>query len=186
MLIRKTLIVAALAALTATAASGQGATHNTAKDGGAVAVGTAWSRATAPSARNGGAYMTIRNASTAPDRLVSASSPVAERAELHTHTMTDSVMRMRPVEDGIVVPSNGTVELKPGGLHVMLLGLKAPLAEGTDVPITLTFEHAGKITIHALVMNAGASSPGQNPMGDHGKMDGHGAVEGHGKAMPAH
>ena len=111
MILRKTLIAAALAALTATAASGHDPAHNAASEGGAIAVGTAWTRATAPSARNGGAFMTIRNASSTPDRLVSATSPAAERTELHTHTMTDGVMRMRPVEGGIAVPADGTVEL---------------------------------------------------------------------------
>jgi len=187
MFLRNTLIAAALVALGATAASGDDSARKTAGDAGAIAVGSAWTRATAPSARNGGAFMTIRNATGTPDRLVAAASPAAARTELHAHTMTDGVMRMRPVKGGIAVPADGTVELKPGGLHVMLMDLKAPLAEGSDVPITLTFEHAGTITIHALVMNAGASNPGSMPMGDKGPMGGHGNMDEHGKAMsPPH
>jgi copper(I)-binding protein len=162
MILRTTLLAATLTVLTGTAAFAHDA---------AISVEGAWTRATAPSAKNGGAFMTVRNAGPADDRLVAAASPAAARAELHTHTMTDGVMRMRPVAGGIAVPAGGVTELKPGGLHVMLLGLAAPLAEGTTIPVTLTFEHAGRLTVEVPVMEAGAAGPGPAPMDGHGKMN---------------
>ena len=140
--------------------------------------------ATAPSAKNGGAFMTIRNTGHADDRLVAAASPAAARAELHTHIMADGIMKMRPVEGGIAVPAEGMAELKPGGLHVMLLGLAAPLAEGATIPVTLTFEKAGAITVEVPVMKAGATAG--PAMDGHHRMDGHGQMEGHGKMNMSH
>lgn len=179
MLLRKTLLAAALTALTAAA------TAAFAHDA-AISVESAWTRATAPSAKNGGAYMTIRNTGPADDRLVAAASPAATRAELHAHTMTDGVMRMRPVADGVAVPAGGAAELKPGGLHVMLLGLTAPLAEGATIPVTLTFEHAGAITVEVPVMKAGAAGPDPVPMDGQHRMDRHGKMEGHGQMNMPH
>ena len=95
---------------------------------------------TPPNARTAGGFMTIRNDGTAPNRLVSATSPAAERVELHTMTMENDVMRMRELEDGIVLPAGETVELEPGGLHVMFINLTAPFVVGDQVPVTLTFE----------------------------------------------
>ena len=100
--------------------------------------------------RPGAAFMTINNAGSEADRLVSATSPSAERIELHTHLMEDGVMKMREVE-AIDVPANGAAELKPGGLHIMMFGLKAETAVGDMVPITLTFEKAGSVEVEALV-----------------------------------
>jgi copper(I)-binding protein len=115
-----------------------------------------YARATPPGADIGGAYLTIDNKGAA-DRLVAASSPAAARVELHTMSMDNGVMRMHEVK-AIDLPAGGEVQLKPGGLHMMLVGLKAPLAEGTRVPLKLTFEHAGSIDVDVAVesMAAGA------------------------------
>lgn len=121
-------------------------------------IGHPWSRATAPSAPNGGAYLTIENKGAAADRLLAARGDVAERVELHTHTMKDGVMQMRPVE-AIEVPAGGKVELKPGGLHVMLLGLKAPLVKDQRFPLTLVFERAGEVPVDVVVDAAGTAAP---------------------------
>lgn len=101
-----------------------------------------WVRATAPGQKVAGAFMDLT--SEAPVSLVGGQSPVAEEVELHTMSMKDGVMRMRRVAE-IKLPEGQTVKLEPGGLHVMLIGLKAPLKEGGVVPITLhTRDAAGK------------------------------------------
>jgi len=151
------LAAAVLATVTVT-----GALAQTARVG-PIEIDQAWTRATAPRAANGGAYLTIRNTGAQPDRLIAAASPAAGRAELHAHAMDDGVMRMRPV-DAVALPPGGTVALAPGGLHVMLLGLHAALVEGATVPVTLTFEHAGSVTVKVPVMKAGAGGPATKPM----------------------
>ncbi len=132
-----------------------------------IVVQQPWARASAGMAANGAAYMTITDDGTAPDRLVSASSPVCAMAQLHTHLMKDGVMEMRPVEAIDVVPGTPTV-LKPGGLHVMLMKLKQPLKQGETFPVTLTFQKAGAVTVEVKVGSAGAMDmPGMQgmPMG---------------------
>jgi periplasmic copper chaperone A len=91
---------------------------------------------------NGAVYMTIVNGNTA-DRLVTAKTGAAQAAELHTVEMNGGMMQMHPVEGGIPVPANGQVELKPGGYHVMLIGLKQELKPGMTINLELTFEKAG-------------------------------------------
>ena len=100
--------------------------------------------------------MTLQNAGSTADRLLKAESPVAANAELHTHVKDGDAMRMRPVND-VPVPAGGTTKLEPGGYHIMLIGLKQPLKEGERLPLTLTFEKAGKISIDVPVQKAGAS-----------------------------
>jgi copper(I)-binding protein len=108
----------------------------------------------------GGAFVTLLNTADAPDRLVSASSAVAERVELHTHIMDGGVMRMREVEGGIPLPPGETVNLQPGGLHIMLLGLNQGLAAGSRFPLTLTFEKAGSVQVEVPVEAMGSMGPG--------------------------
>ena len=118
---------------------------------GAVTVGDAWARATAPSQQVGAAYLTLSNAGTAADRLIAATSPVAERVELHTHTIdAQGVARMRQV-DAIEVEAGAEVALAPGGLHIMLIGLTQPLAPDTTFPLTLRFADAGEVTVEVAV-----------------------------------
>ena len=125
---------------------------------GALTVEVPWARASAGAARAGAAYLRIVNAGARDDRLVGVSAPVAARAELHTHTMTDGVMRMRKI-DGVPVPGKRSVELKPGGRHVMLMGLAGPLRQGTAFPLTLVFERAGTITVPVPVRPITARGP---------------------------
>ncbi len=107
----------------------------------------------------GAAYITIKNAGTLPDRLVSISSPVATHAEFHDMTTEGTVMKMRPLKNGIVIPAGTTVQLKSGGMHIMFIGLKDALVEGKDFPTTLTFEKAGQLNFNFHVKtNGGASS----------------------------
>jgi periplasmic copper chaperone A len=96
-------------------------------------------------------YMTLVNSGGQADRLLSASTDAAQTVELHETTMENNVMRMAPVLDGIEVPANGQAELRPGGLHVMLIGLTRELAAGDTVRLTLSFERAGSVTVDAPV-----------------------------------
>ena len=119
-------------------------------------VSNAWARATPGKAENGAAYLTIQ--SPTPDRLLTVSSPVARKAELHTMSMEGMVMKMRPLA-GVDIPAGQPVTLKPGGQHVMLLGLDAPLREGQTFPLTLTFEKAGTRTVTVAIVKPGAAGP---------------------------
>jgi copper(I)-binding protein len=121
---------------------------------GTIVIGHPWARA-AGANTNGAAYMTLRNTGRDADRLLAASTPVARTVELHTHVRDGEVMRMRPVAD-IPIPAGQTVRLRPGGLHVMLIGLKEPLRQGTTVPLTLRFERAGETTVQLEIQAAGA------------------------------
>ena len=117
---------------------------------GDVMIHDGWARASIGSAPNSAAYMTLMISGDAGDKLLGASSPAAETAELHTHLMENGIARMRPVEAIEVAPGEPTV-LEPGGLHLMLMGLKGQLEEGDAMPITLTFEKAGEVTLDVPV-----------------------------------
>ena len=147
LLSRRILITAALAAA-ATPALAHDYTQ------GDLRIGHPWSRA-AGANTNGAGFMTIRNTGAQPDRLLSASTPIARVVELHTHIREGDVMRMRPVAD-IPLPAGETVRLRPGGLHVMLIGLNEPLRQGAEVPLTLRFERAGEVRVMLAIEAAGA------------------------------
>lgn len=134
---------------------------------GPITIDQPWARASAPSARAGAAYMVLVNTGDAPDRLTAASSPVADVVEIHTHIMDGGVMRMRPVDAIEVSPGEPTV-LRPGGLHVMLIGLTEPLTEGETFPLTLQFEAAGSVDVAVRVEAIGALTPTDDH--DHGDM----------------
>ena len=127
---------------------------------GDLVVEAPWSRASAGGAGAGGAFMMIRNDGHHGDRLIHAESDVAARVQVHMTVMQDGVMRMRRAEDGVEVPAGGMAELKPGGFHVMLMGLKQPLQEGDSFPVTLVFERAGEITVDVRIRAAGAMDAG--------------------------
>ncbi len=110
-----------------------------------------WARATPPAARTGAVYLTLTNRGQAADRLLAASSPAAARAELHAHLNEGGVMRMKAI-DAIVLAPAERLSLRPGGLHVMLADLKAPLREGTRLTLTLGFARAGEVTLEVPVL----------------------------------
>ena len=121
---------------------------------GPIAIEGAFARAAAASGGASAAYMSITTDGAA-DRLVAAASPAARKVELHTHTLDDQgVARMRQVTAIAVEPGESTV-LKPGGLHVMLMGLTQQLAEGDTLELTLTFEQAGDVTLTLPVVAVG-------------------------------
>jgi copper(I)-binding protein len=128
-----------------------------------------WSRATPPKAPSAGGYLTIANAGKEPDRLIDVSSPIAGKAELHQMAMKNGVMTMRPVEGGIPIPPGGKIDLNPSGFHIMFTELKRGLKTGDKVPVTLTFEKAGKTDVELTVLPIGSKGPKgaqQNDMGD--------------------
>jgi periplasmic copper chaperone A len=136
-----------------------------------IEIADGWARASAGQARAGAAYMSLRNTGDAEDRLTGAETPAASRTEIHTHIKDGTIMRMREVEGGIVLPPGKTVTLEPGGLHVMLIGLTQPLQEGETFPLTLKFEKAGDKTVEIAVRGVAAGTP-HKPA--HGHGGGHG------------
>ena len=161
-MIKTTLMGAAIGTALAMAALGparaQMSTDHGAKAQGIVVTGP-WARATPGRAPNGAAYFTLTNQGPAGDRLIGASSPAAGRAELHTHIHDKGVMRMRKLP-GIDLTPGASVTFRPGGYHVMLMGLKAPLREGATFPLTLRFQKAASKTITVKVMGIGAMGGG--------------------------
>ena len=129
---------------------------------GSIQVAKPWTRATPKGAKVAGAYMSITNKGTAPDRLVGGATSAAAGFEVHNMTMDQGVAKMRPVEGGLEIKPGETVELKPGSFHVMLVGLKQPLAKGQKVKATLEFEKAGKVDVEYSVEALGASAPAMN------------------------
>ena len=124
---------------------------------GSIKVENAYTRATAPGQQVAGGFLKIENKGSA-DQLVSASSPAAGEVQLHEMAMDGNVMKMRQVKD-IPVPANGSVELKPGGLHLMFMNIKAPLAAGETVPVKLKFAKAGEVEVKMPVNSTAATAP---------------------------
>ncbi len=112
-----------------------------------------WSRASI--SKNGVVYVTLHNHGESNDKLVGASSSVAKSVQLHTHKYENGIMRMRHIKS-ITIPGKGSATLKPGGDHIMLMGLTKKLKMGNSFPLTLTFEKAGQIFLKVNVKHAGA------------------------------
>ena len=130
---------------------------------GNLEVGHPWSRATPPGAKVAGGYFSVTNNGSSPDRLLSISSENSDKAELHELGVNEGVMTMRPVSGGLEIPAGGKVALKPGGYHLMFIGLKRQPKQGEKFPATLTFEKAGSVTVEFAVEG----------MGETGGMDDH-------------
>ena len=126
---------------------------------GGLVLSHAWARATPGGAEVGGGYLTIENKGTAPDKLLGGSSPAAAEIEVHEMAMKNNVMTMRPVSGGLSIPPGQTITFTPGGYHIMMMGLKAPLKQGDRVPMTLQFEKAGKVDVTLDVQSIGATKP---------------------------
>jgi periplasmic copper chaperone A len=118
----------------------------------------AWARATAPGQEVGAVYLTIRNDGAKDDRLLGGSTPAAQSVEIHSMRMDSTIMRMRR-QDGLDIPAGGSAELGPGGTHLMLVGLKAPLVAGETIPLGLDFAKAGRKEIRVGVRPIGSSGP---------------------------
>ncbi|WP_421723632.1 copper chaperone PCu(A)C [Bauldia sp.] len=123
-----------------------------------------WTRATPPAARAGGGFLIIRNTGETADRLVGGTSP-AGTVEIHTMEITDGVMKMRELPDGLEIPAGETVQLKPGGHHIMFVDLPGPIEQGAPISVTLMFAKAGEVDVEMTVSPPGAPGPGHH---DHG------------------
>ena len=126
---------------------------------GAIEITAPFTRATLPNAPVAGGFLTITNTGAEDDRLISVSVDFAKEGQIHEMAMEGDVMKMRQLADGLVIPAGETVTLEPGGSHLMFMGLTRALTEGETVPVTLTFEKAGEITIDLPVAGAAADAP---------------------------
>ena len=129
--------------------------------GGDLDIGHPWSRALPPVATTGVAYLTIANKGNADDVLLGASTPVADRVEIHTHQKEGDLMRMRQLNE-LVIPAGGEQTLAPGGHHLMLMGLKKVPAEGERFPLTLHFKQAGDLEVEVAVDAKPAEAKGHS------------------------
>jgi copper(I)-binding protein len=123
---------------------------------GDISVTGAFSRAMLPNAPVGAGYMTITNAGTTADRLLGATTELTPNVELHDMKVTDGMMEMTPMPDGIEIPAGGSVTLAPGGLHMMFIGPNQLFQEGECVEVTLRFETAGELPVQLSVGPVGA------------------------------
>ena len=132
---------------------------------GDIQVAAPWSRATAKGASVGAGYLTIVNKGSAPDTLVSASTKAAASVEIHAMSLDNGVMTMRALPDGLEIKPGETVTFKPGGYHLMLMGLTKPLVQGENIDLTLNFAKAGPVTVSLPVGAIGATAPasGEDP-----------------------
>ncbi len=138
---------------------------------GGPTIDQAWARATPGSAKTGAAYFSIE--SPIDDRLVGLASPVAGKAELHTHIEENGMLRMRAVEGGLAIAADRKIALKPGGqLHVMLIDLNRKLRAGDQFPLVLTFEKAGPREVMVKVEPLGAMGPSDDAGMKHNVSDG--------------
>lgn len=167
MITRRSLIMAASSFIAFPALAGG--------HGSKIMIEDAFIRASASSAvRVGGAFMILENSGD-DDRLIAAKSNVAQTIELHTHLMQDGVMSMVAVDGGIPLPANETVMLEPGGYHIMMIGLHAPLVKGETVDMILVFEKAGEIPVSVPILGPAAmpASGDEDAHGHGGHNHGH-------------
>ncbi len=149
----------ALALSWALATPGTGAGHKSHGDmiqtknasSGDMVVLTPWSRASAGRARNGVAYFTVSNKGGQADRLIGAKTLIAKKTQLHGHSVSNGIMRMREIKGGLKIAPGATITFAPRGRHVMLMGLAAPLKAGGNFFLTLMFERAGPVTVSVAV-----------------------------------
>lgn len=127
---------------------------------GDIVIGHPWTRAVSANAPTAAGYLSLTNRGAEADRLVAAETPMASRVEMHEMSLADGVMRMRPLQGGIPLTPGGTVWLRPGGSHLMLVDPDGAFAQGSRVPLTLRFERAGEVTVELEVAGAGARDAG--------------------------
>lgn len=145
------LITAALAACGARPAADPPAAISAA----GVQIRDAWAAPTPNGVDVSAGYLTIENTGSAPDSLLSAASPRAARVEIHEMVMNGAEMQMRPVE-GLALPVQSEIALAPGGRHLMFFGVTQPFQDGEQIPVRLTFEHAGAVDVSLTVRRNGA------------------------------
>jgi periplasmic copper chaperone A len=132
---------------------------------GSLQITQPWARATPQGADSGAAYMTVTNTGSRVERLSCVSSTAAGKCQVHQMTMQGGVMKMRPVVGGLAIKPGQTVTFKPGGYHVMLVGLKAPLQQGKTVDATLKVDNGGAVQVEFPIAAIGAPAPGATASG---------------------
>ena len=160
-MMKATLLAAALALL----AAGAGAHEYKA---GSIQIDHPWARATPRGATVAAGYLKLTNTGSTPDRLVGGTSSASKDVEIHEMSMTDGVMKMRPIKGGLEIKPGQTVELKPGGSHLMMTNLKQQLQQGQRVKGTLVFEKAGSVEVEYTVEGIGGTPAAGG--GDHMHM----------------
>lgn len=125
---------------------------------GSLTITSPWSRATVPNAPVAVAYLRIVNRGHEPDRLIAADFEGAGTVEIHESTEENGIARMRRLEPGLLIPAGAAIDLKPGGYHLMLIGLERGLTEGQKRKATLVFERAGRLDVEFAVRSIGAGS----------------------------
>jgi len=130
---------------------------------GSLVIDTPWMRATPPGAKVAAGYLRITNEGSEPDRFLGGEVAFADRLEIHQMTMTDSVMQMRQLTNGLEIKPGETVELKPGAYHLMFVGVKEQLKQGSRLKATLRFEKTGKVDVEFDVLAIGAEPPERAP-----------------------
>jgi periplasmic copper chaperone A len=166
-------VAIALAALPLVAAGAEAADY----DVGSIHISQPWARATPKGASAGAGYMTVTNNGTAPERLTCTASDAAAQCQIHSMSMENGVMKMRPVDEGVEIKPGETVTLKPGNLHVMFVDLKHPLETGGTVEATLQFEKAGTVKVELPIVAIGAAAPGAATGGGTMMMQGGGMMQ---------
>jgi copper(I)-binding protein len=127
---------------------------------GSLQITQPWARATPKGADSGAAYMTVTNGGTRVERLSCVSSDASAKCQIHEMTMDNGVMKMRPVEGGLAIKPGETVTLKPGGFHMMLVNLKAPLQQGKTIEAMLKVDDGRTVEVEFPVAAIGAPAPG--------------------------
>ena len=145
-------------------------------DVGPMHISQPWARATPKGATTGALYMTITNTGKTPDKVSCVSSDASARCQIHSTTMDNGVMQMRPVEGGLEIKPGETVTLKPGAIHMMLVDLKHPLEQGKTVKASVKFDTAGALDVDCPVVAIGAAAPGAAAAGGGMNMQGHGGM----------
>ena len=148
------LLLAAIAAVMSAAAADA---HDYTR--GTILIDHPWTRPTPGGVTVGSGYLVIRNRGKFADRLLSASTPIAGKVEIHQMAVNDGVMTMRQVEGGLLVGAGKSVELQPNGLHLMFFALKQGLKQGDKFPASLVFEKAGMVDVEFLVEPMGTKAP---------------------------
>ncbi|MGQ0683399.1 copper chaperone PCu(A)C [Bradyrhizobium sp.] len=132
----------------------------------AIVIDHPWARATPPGAKTGAVYLIVTNNGAITDRLLSAATPVADNVQFHGVSEVSGIVRMHEMLSVDVAPG-GKITFSPGGMHIMLVGLKQPLKEGETLPLTLTFERAGQRDLIAPIAKVGAMQWDKRQKHDH-------------------
>lgn len=125
-----------------------------------IRISDAWARETVAGQSATAAYMVLKNEGAGDDRLLGVSAPAPAMAMLHSSESSDGISRMRPMKSGLAIPAGTTFELKPGGDHLMITGLAAPLRSGDTLKLTVRFEKSGERQVNVPI--APALGPGAN------------------------